>query len=220
MSQSLGKGIIFIALACIAVASHAAIIVDNGTVDPGRTTWNSVDPVYTIFDDFVLSDATLITRIDHTIFMPQIENYSRTFVSVWDGIGADATDIVAEFAAVGDLTANGLTTNNAIVPNGFDVVIDNLAMHLAPGIYFLGIRTDTVTGAATIGSGAGGVDTIGPGLFQAMGTDPTGIVANRVNDHFAFRLQGTVVLPEPGTLALIAAGLLGVCSVRRRKSKA
>ena len=94
--RNLLKGIVLILLVLCAPVSYAATIFDNGPVDPTRGTWNMTDPQWTIYDDFVLNSPTEITGINHSIFKQTEDPYVQNFVSIWDGIGTTANQIIPE----------------------------------------------------------------------------------------------------------------------------
>ncbi len=207
------------ALAIIGPATAAPLIFSNGSVDPNRTTWNDTDPTFTIYDAFSLSSATTISQIDYSIFKQSSTVYDGTYVSILSGVGPGATIIVPQFFSVGSLVSNGLVSYNGAVPNGYDVSLSGLSLSLDAGTYYLGVRTEIAGGLASIGSGAGGAQTIGSGLYQAYSNTGT----TNVGDHMAFSIYGDSAdasVPDSGaTIALLGSGLISLAALRRKLVK-
>jgi hypothetical protein len=195
-----------------ATADASTVVFDNGPIDPGRTTWN-VSEGFRILDDFVLTADTVITKIEYSVFSFQTPPATTTTLV----ISSDLTSSpIISVTMSPTSVANGLMSNNSVVPFGYTHTLDGLNISLSPGTYFLGIAL--ADPLFTIASGPGSSSFGGSnGLFQSS----FGVYANRLRegDHMAFTIYGDVnSVPVPAALPLFAAGLgaLGLITFRRK----
>lgn len=189
-----------------------AVIFDNGPTDAARPTWNATHPGYTTFDDFDLTEATTLQAIEYDAFQGHRSDYVQTRLSIFDAV--DGTRVAPDFTGTAALARNGLRTSNSVAPVGFTHHLEGLSVSLDPGRYFVGISLENVPDTvASIGSGPGSEDTIGPGLYQRL---PHQSWVLRAADHMAFQLiapdappvahDDFVSTPEDsGTLVSVAA---------------
>lgn len=203
------KRLLSITLLIFSGSLNAAVIFDNGTtIDPTNVTWNNTYPQHPIYDDFFLTSNVTLTDINYSIFANSSDNYVQTYVNILDGIGGSSV-IGGQFTWSGAVSANGLTTTNTNVPNGFDVTLSGLNIDLSVGTYVLELITDTASGfAASIGSGDTG---FGSTLYQLE-------TLQQRPDHLAFSLEDNLSsVPEPATLSLLCLGIAGLIFSSKRK---
>jgi len=212
-----------IAAAMTAVVSGRAdpLIFDNGSVIAGNTTWNDSYAAFTDYDAFSLSSTTTIGQIDYSIFTSPSYGYQGTYISIWSGTPGSATEVVPQFFNVGSLQSNGLLSGNGYVPDGYDVSLSDLSLTLGPGTYYLGLSTDTTSGAASIASGAGSSQSIGSGLYQ--GIPNLNSAYQYAGDQMVFSLysaSATPSVPDGGTtIAMLGGSLIGLAALRRRLAR-
>jgi len=184
--------------------ANAGLMFDNGTtIDQTNTTWNMTSPNWTIYEDFFLTNDSIITNINYSIFATSLASYQQSFISILDGFSGNI--IVALFSSTGAVSANGLVSNNGAVPLGFNIALIGLNINLSSGNYVLGLSTD-----CSLCSVANGDSGFGSSLYQNT--------TLRQGDHMAFQIEGSAEgIPEPSTLAIFALGILGLASRRIKK---
>jgi hypothetical protein len=190
-----------VVLAAAAGQVQAQIVFDNGPTDDTRTAWtawSASGPVWTIYDDFVLTQDTTITAIQYDIFRdPTLSGYINTTVSILDGF-EEGDPVIPQFDDVATETGNG-TFN---IREGYTHDITGLSITLPAGTYVLGVSINLSGDPgehASIGSGPGSVDTIGDGLVQNN---------YQRYDHMSFRLYGTADTTPPEVSCAVDTDLL------------
>lgn len=188
-----------------AQAAQAAVVFNNGAPDQVSGTNMSGNQVA---EDFIIGAATDITNIRFWTIQSTAADYSgNLFWAIYSNSGGQPNAVVQGGAAVA-LTETA--TGSSTLFNYAEFVIDiPVAFQLAAGTYWLGLANSplnpgnpsemlwetTASSASLDGLYLDGADWIGTG-----------------NDH-AFLIEGRAVIvpppgiPEPGTLALLAAAL-------------
>ena len=192
---------LLIAVVLVPNMAFGDLVFDNGGPDPDRTTWNMHNPDWTVYDDFVLSSATTITRITFNDWEFTDSPYTNTSWSILDGLGGN---VLASGTQVAGRTLNGLS-HNGNPSTGYLSELDGLSINLSAGTYFLGLTSLTSGSRIAIASGSGSGQTIGPGLTQNT--------TLRTGDHMSFQIYN---IPEPGSALVCLVCGLGMTIVRRR----
>ena len=210
-------------LAAFATA-RGQVAVNNGTPN-GGAGWN-------IFDDnraasvFSLSGPTSFDAVRFWGILFQDTPYAPTMF--WQILRDDGGSPGTSVASEGNTVAAGtLRTELAASPGAFSWQFDFAtgAQTLGAGVYWLALLDGPLDPSGFTGSSLIWETTAAPGAYdiQTFSIDDTWSSGDQVGLAFALRATPVVATPEPGSLTLLASGLLSIGGVgaglRRRQRR-
>jgi hypothetical protein len=205
-------------LIALAVTPASATILSNNYPINGTILGLNINSPYQISDSFTLGSGATLTGVNFGAWNFQ----GDTITSVDWAIGSVAFG--SDHSGTAAVTA---TIQASLSPNtgGFNIYSDNFALpgiSLAAGTYYLTLSNAIANGHQAFwdeNDGAG-IDAWQnrPGVGQVSLTGNCGFLhPNAGTCAESFQMLGDASVPEPGTIALLAGGLLLMAGVIARK---
>jgi len=211
--QSLLTVAVLAAMAILPRRGEAQVIYDNGVPDEvdGRT----VSPPYSVADNFTLSSAATVGSFQWYAVLTGSDGAATASASYDWNILSDVAGAPGTVLLSG--TAAGQTgTKTTYLPQGFftyyfDTPVGSLP--LGAGTYWLAIGS--FSSPASLGYWATSSQ-----QGDAVQSGDGGATYLPTGQEMAFTISGTATTttPEPGSIVLLATGLMGVLGVDRRRS--
>ncbi|MSM39649.1 MAG: PEP-CTERM sorting domain-containing protein [Geobacter sp.] len=209
----------------IAEVSQAVVLFDNGQYSGHQSNIrNIIEPGFTqmIYDDFTLDRDYVITGFKWSQHDGINMVYIATNLTIFNGLPIEANTLINR-----DIIAERTENNtNVLWDNwyGYDYSIHNLKINLAAGTYFLGLNSVIGTGVEAIWDDSSWDETDGnlstiPGryIMNYNFTEPGSF--SWWQDSVFEVIGHPAPVPEPSTIFLLGAGLVGLAAYGRKKSK-
>jgi hypothetical protein len=210
-------GALALLLVALARPISAQVVFDNGV--PNNANGFPVSSPGTIADDFVLGSTTQLGVFNWWVYI-LAGSVPATITAAYDfdvraNTGGSPGAILQSFSVTSNLGTLSPYTLSGFAP-GYSLSASFGGLTLGPGTYWLSVSnySDNISTegywATSSSSGGNGEEATGAGPFDAAGAE------------FAFNLTGTppsAVAPEPGTVWLLAAGLVGLAGAGMKKRR-
>jgi hypothetical protein len=190
---------------------------------------NQAFPDFADFSTYMVNDF----NVDQKILLGSLTTYFTDAGNLWPAAGQAWVSLypkVGSLPGSGDLAGNlglvNVTINDLGDVNAVTADLSGLGITVQPGTYWIGLTPDLAFGqfGQEFHFGAlGGVvknpsASRNPGGAFGVGTEwvPSGLTFLGVEFDSSFTLTGKKVIPEPTSVAVLALGLVGLISRRRR----
>jgi PEP-CTERM motif-containing protein len=203
MRMRLASIVLLVLSLMVAAPAFAATLYSNGAINGTIDAWNTCCG-FQVTDSFTISSSSTVTGFDGGFWVAP----GDTPVHVDWSIGT---------AAFGSGSGSGTAAlSNSLFCAGcgfgfYDIYTSTaagLSVSLGPGTYWLTLQNGTTAGAGNMFWD----ENDGPSMAQQSGTGVIGSEAFNIYGH-----TNMTTVPEPGTLLMLASGILGLGGIVRRK---